>query len=123
MLQGLYKSRLAALAFAPYQLAAFGPADNQVMPAIDPTKPLAGVADSLSIDAGSLVDVQMTEIAEVVAGGNIAAGDDLMADANGHVVTAAKQAGATIYTIGRAQVSALAGDVFPVLITLGAIRG
>jgi len=123
MLSGLYKSRVAAAAFAPYQLAAFGAADHQVVPAVDPTKPLAGVADSIAVPAGLLVDVQMTEIAEVVAGGTIAAGDDLMTDANGHVVTAAKQVGVTVYLVGRAQVSALAGDVIPALITLGAIHG
>ena len=65
----------------------------------------------------------MTQIATLKAGANIVPGQRLMTDANSHAVPAVKQAGATIYTIGIAQVAAVAGDLFSALIILGAIDG
>lgn len=123
MQDGFYKSRVADAAFTGCQFTAYGTQDGHAIPASDPTKPLMGVSDTLAVSPGQMVDVQMTQIGEVVAGGTIAYGDRLMTDANGRAVKAAKQTGATIYTAGYAQSGAVAGDIFPFLITLGAIDG
>lgn len=123
MQAGFYKSRLAQAAFAPWQLAAFGGADNSVTPAAGANAPIAGVSDSLGAQPGQLVDVQMTQIADVQAGGAIAAGDLLTSDANGKAVKAVKQVGATVYVFGIAQTEAVAGDVFQALLAFSTIDG
>ena len=123
MQDGFIKSFVADAAFTGCELTAFGTGDAHATPATDPTKPLVGVADTLAVRAGSMVDVQMTQIASVRAGATIVPGQRLMTDATSRAVPAVKQAGATIYTIGIAQVGAVVGDTFPALINLGAIDG
>ena len=123
MQDGFYKSFTADVAFTGRELAAFGGADYHAVPAAGPNVPLIGVADSLAVPQGWQVDVQQTQWGEAIAGGTITRGDKLMADASGHAVTAVKQAGATVYTAGIAQISAVAGDVFPFLIVLDRIDG
>lgn len=123
MQDGFYKSFIADAAFAGRELVAFGTADVHAVPAPGPNVPLLGVADSLAVAPGQMVDVQQTLWGEAVAGGPITRGDRIMSDASGHAVTAVKQAGSTVYTAGIAQVSAVAGDIFPFLIHLGSIAG
>ncbi len=123
MQDGFYKSRVADAAFTGCQFVAYGTQTMHATPASDPTKPIMGVSDTLAVAPGQFVDVQMTQIADLVAGGTIAYGDRLTTDANGHAVKAVKQAGATVYTAGYAQSDAVLGDIFPILIAPGAIDG
>ena len=123
MQDGFYKSRVADAAFAGWQFAAYGTQTMHAVPASDPTKPIMGVSDTLAVAPGQMVDVQMTQIGEVVCGGTIAYGDRLTTDANGHAVKAVKQTGATVYTAGYAQQAGVAGDIIQFLIVLGAIDG
>lgn len=123
MQDAFIKSRRADAAFTGFQFAAFGSGDNHVTPAAGPNVPLAGVADSLPCPAGQMVDVLMTQLADIQLGGTVAAGDRLMSDANGHAVTAAKQAGATVYVGGIAQVAGVVGDIIPALVVFDAIYG
>lgn len=116
MRDGYIKSRLAAVTMPPCVLAAFTGTNNQVTLATGPTAPLAGVVDTMGAVAGSLCDVQMTEVADLVAGGPIAAGDPITSDANGNGVKAAKLAGQTVYCIGFAQAAHVVGDIMAVLI-------
>jgi hypothetical protein len=76
------------------------------------TDKLAGVADLGASEAGQIVDVAEGEYFEVVAGGAVAAGDMLTANADGAAVVAAAIAGQTVHVIGRAEVPAVAGDIF-----------
>lgn len=123
MQDGFYKSFTADAGFAGRELVAFGQGDLHAVPAAGPNVPLVGVADSIPVQPNDMVDVQQTQWGEAVAGGPIAPGDRLMADANARAVKAVKQTGATVYTAGVAQTSAVAGDVFPFLIALGEIVG
>lgn len=123
MQDGFYKSRVADVAFTGCQFVAFGAADYHAVPAAGPNVPLAGISDSLPVPVGYMVDVQMTQIADVKLGGLVAAGDRLMADANGYAITAAKQAGAIVYTGGIAQMAGVAGDIIQALVIFGEIYG
>lgn len=123
MSTGFVKSRRAAVDMIGYRLAAFTPNAAEVAMAAGANAPLAGVTDRIGAPAGRQVDVYFTEMAPVQAGGPIAPGDRITADAQGRAVKAVKQAGATVFTIGFAQEPAVVNDVFNVLIAPGAIDG
>ncbi len=123
MQPGLVKSCRTDAAVEPYTIIAFAGPRNAVRQASAATDPLAGIADSQGGDAGGLVDVQLSLVAEVRAGGTIAAGDRLTSDADGRAVKAVKQAGQTVAVIAIAQVPAVAGDVFDALIAPGFLDG
>ncbi len=76
---------------------------------------------------GSLVgvraDVAISGAAEVIAGGTITRGSLVTSDAAGAAVAAAPAAGVNNRVIGMAMVSAVAGDIFPVLLTQGSVQG
>ena len=94
--------------------------------AVGPNAPIAGVTDSFDVLAGQLVDVQMTQLADVRFGtGGVAPGDPLTADANGsgRAVKAVKQAGAIVYCIGWAQRPQVENDIGPALLSPFLIAG
>jgi predicted RecA/RadA family phage recombinase len=71
--------------------------------------------------AGGKVTVFTAGVLAVQAGGVVAAGARVAADANGQAVTATGAAGATVAYVGRAlDAAAAAGDVIPVFIDRGA---
>ena len=123
MHDGFIKSRKSPAAIPPYSLIAFTGTASEVRTATAPADPAAGVSDSQGSDAGGLCDVQMSQIAEVRAGGTIAAGDRLTASAGGRAVKAVKQAGAVVTVWGVAQRDALENDIVPILCAFGAIDG
>lgn len=123
MQPGFIKSRPTPQAVAAYALVAFTGTGSAVRLATGATDPLAGIADSMGSEAGGMVDVQLTEIADVRAGGTIAPGDPLTSDASGRAVKAVKQAGVTVSVIAIAQAPAVIGDVFPALIAPSQIVG
>ncbi|MBY0396770.1 MAG: hypothetical protein K2X91_09925 [Thermoleophilia bacterium] len=123
MQPGFIKSCRTVAAIVPYAIIAFAGARNQVRQAAAATDPLAGITDSQGGSAGGMVDVQFSLFAEARAGGPIAAGDRITSDANGCAVKATKQAGQIISYVGIAQVPAVAGDIFDVLIAPGFIDG
>lgn len=116
MRDGYMKSVTAATDIGPCLLAAWTGTRNQVTLATAATAPLAGPIDTMGAKAGALCDVQLTDVADLKAGGTIAAGDPITSDANGKAVKAVKVNGATVYCVGFAQEPAVADDVFPVLI-------
>lgn len=101
----------AAATIPARTIAKFTATRNEVAPATAATDPLAGVVD-LETAAGGLADVAYGGVFEVKAGGNIAAGDPLTADANGCAVKAVAVAGQTVRVIGFARTPAVAGDLF-----------
>lgn len=126
MQSGFIKSRVAAGAIAPWSIAAFTGNRNEVAQAAGSATGLAGITDYLGIDAvcaDRMVDLQLTEVADVKAGGTIAAGDPITSDANGAAIKAVKAAGAEVFCIGLAQEPAVVGDVFGVLVSPFVITG
>lgn len=79
------------------------------------TAPIMGVAlitNDFPVKAGEDVHVQIKEIGLVEAGGEVAVGAALTANANGQAVTATEGA----YVLGVAMASGVAGDKIPVQI-------
>lgn len=123
MRDGFIDSRATPAAVAPYAIVAFNGTRGQVRQAAADTDPLAGIADSMGSTPGGMADVQLTQIADARAGGTLAAGDRVTADANGRAVKAVKRAGFAVSYIGFAQEPAVADDIFPVLLAPGVIDG
>ncbi len=117
MRDGYIKSRLAAADIAACLIVKFTAVTNTVALATAPTDPIAGVVDTMGGKAGALCDVQLTAIADVRAGGPVAAGDAITADASGRGVKATKIAGQTVNCIGIAQGAHVVDDIMPVLLS------
>lgn len=104
----------AAFLFPAYSVVKFSTStDFQVLPATSPTDPLAGVLTEVAANSGERVDVVHTQVAYVLSGGTINAGDPLTVNANSAAVTASS--GNRCFGIARQ--SAVAGDVFEAIIT------
>jgi hypothetical protein len=73
--------------------------------------------------AGQPMDIQLDGIAEVIAGGTIAAGAPVTANASGAAVTASPGAGVNNRLIGFAFEAAVSGDIFRVRLAPGSIQG
>ena len=117
MQDGFYKSRRAATAIPAYALVAYTANADEVALATSDTVPIAGAADNLDVPVGHLVDVQMSQLADVRFGaGGVAPGDPVTADARGRAVKAVKKAGAIVSVAGTAQRPQLEGDIGPILL-------
>ena len=127
MQDGFYKSRPIAADIAGFIIAAFTGTGQTVAAAASPAAPIAGVTDSVGGKASyGLVDVQLTQEADIRYGGTVKAGDPLTAasDGTGRAVKATKPgAGATVNVIGVAQVDGIADDIGKVLITPSVLLG
>ncbi|AFY72079.1 hypothetical protein Pse7367_3856 (plasmid) [Thalassoporum mexicanum PCC 7367] len=111
-----------------YRIVKFGSSDNTVIEAIAATDRLVGVAYIPGVSgtqkvSGDRLEVVLSGVAELKAGGTITRGDLVTSDANGQAVVAAPGAGVNNQAIGKALVSALSGDVFPVLLAPQQIQG
>jgi hypothetical protein len=73
--------------------------------------------------SGERVDVQLQGTARVVAGGTVAFGAPVTADANGAAVAAAPAAGANARVLGFALEAAASGDLFFVLLSQHTMQG
>ncbi len=93
-------------------------ADGVVVLATAATDFIIGVSDmSADVAQGGRVDVRMTGVAEVDAGGACTRGQLLTSDANGKAVDAAPAAGANVRTAGFPIVSAVNGDIVDVFLS------
>lgn len=125
MQDGFYKSRPIAAAIAGNIIAAFTGAGQTVAAAANSAAPIAGVTDSVG-GAGGLVDLQLTQEADIRYAGTVKAGDPLMAasDGSGRAVKAVKPgANAVVNVIGIAQLDGLADDIGKVLIAPSVLLG
>ena len=98
---------------------------NEVAQAAASTDPIAGVSDSMGASvAGQMCDVHELGLFDVVAGGNLAAGDPVTADANGKAVKATKPgAGVRVFCAGTVREPAAADDIVPIMIAPFVIDG
>ncbi|QRE74389.1 hypothetical protein [Methylobacterium aquaticum] len=125
MQDGFYKSRPIGAAIGGFLIAAFTGAGQTVAVAATAASPFAGVTDSVG-GSGGLVDLQLTQEADVRYGGTVKAGDPLMAaaDGSGRAVKATKPgAGATVNVIGIAQADGVADDIGKVLLAPSVLLG
>lgn len=110
-------------ATAAYRLAKFGSADNTVIQSAAATDEIIGVFDELAHASGERADVVRGGPCLVQLGGTVTRGDWLTSDADGKAVTAAPATGSNVSTIGRAEVSGVAGDIVPHVLVIGQIQG
>lgn len=73
--------------------------------------------------AGDRIEVTRLGFEEFELGGTVAAGDPLVADANGRLVVATPAAGANVWSIGQAEVAGVNLDVIKVLVSPMRIQG
>lgn len=123
MNQGLIKNYIAGGAISQRRIVKFGADDKTVLAAAAATDLLMGVSTDIDTVLGEPTDVQVTGIALVKAGGVITRGNEVTSDATGQAVAAAPGAGANNRIIGVAFASAVAGDLIPVLLSMGVKQG
>ncbi|RCF46449.1 capsid cement protein [Aeromonas hydrophila] len=119
----LIKNYTAEGDIAAYRIVKFGAADGGVAQAAASTDLVIGVNAELPVVAGERVDVVRAGLADVEFGGTVARGQPVAADANGKAVVAAPAANVSAHIIGFAEVSAVAGDIAPVLLARGVFQG
>ena len=133
----LTKNFIAEAAVAKRRIVKFGGGDTAVEAATGSGDALIGIAAELGAAADGRIDVHLAGIAEVEAGGAIARGDPITADADGKAVAATRHThtenaaaaytqdadtgiGSVVRTIGVAlQGASAAGDLIRVLIQPG----
>lgn len=119
----LTKNYTAEGAIAAHRIVKFGAADGSVTQAAASTDLVIGVNEALPVVAGERVDVIRAGIADVEFGGNVTRGQPVTADADGKAVAAAPAAGVNAHIVGFAEVSAVAGDIAPVMLARGVMQG
>lgn len=120
---GITKNFIAETAVTKHRICKFGSSDTAVVQAAAVGDSLIGVSTEIDAAAGQPCDVRVTGVALVEAGGNITRGGPITSDANGKAVAAAPAAGANNRIIGHAHASAVAGDIFPVHLSMGSVQG
>jgi len=118
----LIKSFPVVAALAGNLIVALSGTDNIAEGAAADTDAILGVSERMGAAAGGQLDVVLSGTYDVIAGGNVTAGDFITADANSKGVPAAPSAGDVVRYVGIALIGAVAGDVFPILIAPGAIN-
>lgn len=108
----LTKAFLAGAAINARRIVKFDTTDGTVIQAAAAADLSVGVCGEVGPASGERCDVVLQGIADVDFGGTVARGAMVTADANGKAVAAAS----TNRTIGIALVSAVSGDIAPVLI-------
>jgi hypothetical protein len=110
----LRKSFNAGGTIGPGLAVKFGASSGTVVVAAAGADPVIGITvPQLTPNTGDRVDVILLGIADAVAGAGVTRGDKLMSDAAGKMITAV----GTVTIVGTALESAVAGDVFPVLLS------
>lgn len=119
----LNRNYTAEGAIPAYRIVKPGAADGGVLIAAAATDSLMGVCESVGPASGERCDIVKSGIADVEFGGTVTRGGPVTADASGKAVAAAPAAGSNVRIIGFAEVSAVAGDIAPVLIAPGVMQG
>lgn len=122
---GLIKSLEATVAVPRRTLVTFGAADGTGVVATGAGAYIRGVsAPDVDTDIGERISVHMAgNVAEVVAGGTVARGDPITADATGRAIVAAPAAGANAFIVGFAEVAGVVGDIITVDVAPQRIQG
>lgn len=119
----LNRNYTAEAAIAAYRIVKPGASDGAVLQGAAATDALLGVCESVGPAAGERCDIVKAGIADVEFGGTVTRGAPITSDANGKAVAAAPAAGSNVRVIGFAEVSAVAGDIAPILISPCVMQG
>lgn len=119
----LNRNYTAGGAIAPFRIVKPGANDGEVVQAAAAADALMGVCESVGPASGERCDIVKVGIADVEFGGTVTRGAAVTADANGKAVAAAPAAGSNVRVIGFAEVSAVSGDIAPILIAPGVMQG
>lgn len=121
------KAYVTGGAVGPNRIVKFGAADNTVILAAAVTDKVIGVSRGPSTlgstASGDRIDVVRLGIYPVVAGGTITRGDMVTSDSAGAAVTAAPAGGTNNPVLGRAETSAVVGDLVDVYILPSTFQG
>jgi len=106
----------------------FGADDDTVVQAAASTDSIMGAVNMVAkpgsaAASGDRLDVELYGIVDIKLGGAVTRGGFVTSDANGLGVAAAPGAGTNARIGGIAQASGVAGDIIPVLLTLGSLQG
>lgn len=114
---GLIKSRIATSPVRAYRFVKEGPVNGSGVEAVDGAAAIIGVSSEVDTPTGDRISVQQSgNVAEIMAGGNVAAGDFLTADAQGRAVTTDVVG---VRYGGIAEVSGVLGDIITATVVLG----
>lgn len=105
------------------RIVVFDTTDGVVVEAGSATASSIGVSTEVEALAGEPCDVIRFGAADVVFGGTVVRGALVTSDAQGRAVTASPAAGVNNRVIGIADVSAVVGDIGPILVSPGSIQG
>lgn len=119
----LNRNYTAEAAIAAYRIVKPGASDGSVLQGAAATDALLGVCESVGPAIGERCDIVKAGIADVEFGGTVTRGAPVTSDANGKAVAAAPAAGSNVRVIGFAEVSAVAGDIAPILISPCVMQG
>lgn len=120
----IVKTFVAGGAIAHRRQIKIGAADGTVIQATAATDAVIGVSDCPGgVASGGRVDVVLLGITDLEFGGTVGRGTFITSDASGKAVASAPATGALNGVIGRTHVSAVSGDVVPVLVIPGQIIG
>lgn len=123
-MNNLILSFTAGAAIAPFRIVKQGASDRLVVQSSAAADAHVGVcAQPGGAAIGTRIDVLISGRAEIEAGGTIARGDFLSADASGRAIRAAAAAGANVRTIGTALESGVLGDLITMIVDLGSFQG
>lgn len=119
----LTKNYRAEAAVAKRRIVKLGAADGAVVVGAAATDLIFGVSAEIDAAITERVDVHVVGVAEVEFGGTVTRGAAVTTDATGRAVAAAPGAGVNNRIIGFALVSAVVGDVAPVLLSQSVMQG
>lgn len=120
----VYYPFLAGATVTPNRLVKIGAADQTViMGAAAADLPVGVSAQLVTAASGERVDVVMSGVYEVIAGGSVTRGAPICSDANGAGVVSAPAAGTNNGIVGFALEAAAAGDLFAVMIAPSVRQG
>lgn len=119
----LSKNYKAEAAVTKRRIVKMGTADGSVLLGAAATDLIFGVSADIDAAINERCDVHVAGVAEVEFGGTVARGGPVTSDATGRAVAAAPAAGVNNRIIGFALVSAVVGDVAPVLLSQGLMQG
>ncbi|MCC6193752.1 MAG: DUF2190 family protein [Burkholderiales bacterium] len=120
----VYYPFLAGASVGPNRLVKIGAADQTVIPGAAAADVIVGVsAQSITTATGERVDVVMSGVYEVVAGGSVTRGAPICSDAAGAGVVSAPAAGTNNGIVGFALEAAASGDLFACFINPSVRQG
>ena len=120
---GLIKNFTATTAIPQRRICALTAVEGEAKLATSGADALIGPSGIRGAAADERVDLYLTEVQEIEAGGPVAVGDRLTCDDQGRVIVAAPGAGVTVNTIGVALSVGILGSTIATLVERSSVTG